>query len=187
MSGITILLIGAIGATLIVIVYYNGFIAKRNRADQAFSTIDVMLKKRCDLVPNLVAVVKEYARHERDVLEKVTALRARAVEAGNPDERLRANNELGHRLHGLMIQVERYPELKANANFLHLQHSLNEIEEQLAAARRTFNASVTAYNTSVQMFPGSMLAGWFHFTERPLLEIDARERENPDIGKQFNS
>lgn len=172
---------------LLAIVYYNGFVAKRNRVDQAFSTIDVMLKRRFDLIPNLVATVKEYARHERDVLEKITALRARALEAAGPDDRLRAANELGHQLHGLMVQMEQYPELKANANFIQLQRSLNEVEEQLAAARRTFNASVTAYNTSIQMFPGSVLAGMFHFAERPLLEIDAGERENPDIGALFKA
>lgn len=187
MSGLMILLIVILIAALMMVFYYNGFIAKRNRADQAFSTIDVMLKRRCDLVPNLVAVVKEYASHEREVLEKITALRSRAVESGDADERLRANNELGHQLHGLMIQMERYPELKANTNFLHLQHSLNEVEEQLAAARRTFNASVTDYNTAIQMFPGTLLAGWFHFAPRPLLEIDARERETPEVGKLFNS
>lgn len=183
---IVLLVVGALG--IILLLYYNGFIRKRNLIEQAFSSIDVMLKKRCDLVPNLVATVKEYMRHESETFGKITALRAQAMDPkSDSGERLRANNELGRQVRGLMLQVENYPELKASQNFLLLQHSLNEIEEQLAASRRAFNATVNDYNTSIEMFPGNLLARMFSFTRRPLLETDAAERKNIDAGAAFES
>lgn len=183
-----VILIVAAVILLLLLYYYNTFIGKRNLVDQAFSTIDVMLKKRCDLVPNLVATVKEYMRHEAGVLEKITALRARAIDPGlGRDERLQANNELGRGIGALMVQVENYPQLKADTNFLQLQRSLNETEEQLAASRRTFNAAVTDYNTAIQMAPGNLVAGLFAFRPRTLLEADERERRNPDVAALFNS
>ncbi|MDR0363286.1 MAG: LemA family protein [Planctomycetota bacterium] len=171
-----------------VLGYYNGFVAKRNLAAQAFSTIDVMLTKRADLVPNLVATVKEYMGYEAGTLTKITELRARALDRNLPaDERVRANDDLGQGLRGLMVQLENYPQLKANENFLNLQHSLNEVEEQIAASRRTCNAAVTSYNTSLEMFPGSVVANWFSFGKKPLLEATERERVAPRVGDLFRS
>lgn len=175
-------------AALAVLGYYNGFVAKRNLAAQAFSTIDVMLTKRADLVPNLVATVKQYMGHENETLTKIAEYRSRAVDKNaTPDQRVEANNALAQGLRGLMIQVENYPQLKANENFLNLQHSLNEIEEQLAASRRTYNAAVTGFNTGLEMFPGSIVAGWFSFEKKPLLEASERERKNPDVAGLFKS
>lgn len=172
-------------AVIVVIAYYNGFIAKRNMADNAFATIDVMLKKRCDLIPNLVATVKEYMQHEQQTFARIAELRSRAMEAKTPDEAVAAHRDLGAAVRSLMVQVEQYPQLKANENFMLLQRSLNEIEEQLSAARRTFNAAVTEWNNSVQMFPGNILAGVFGFAGRSLLETSADDRKNPDVKSLF--
>ena len=187
MSILTVLLIIIVVGCLFLVFYYNSFISKRNLADQAFSTIDVMLKKRCDLVPNLVASVKEYMKHEAGTLTKIAELRSKAMDNNAPvDERIAANNQLGRSLRGLMVQVENYPDLKANENFLQLQRTLNEIEEQLSAARRGFNAAVTDFNNATDMFPGNVLAGFFGFKRRELLAASEEERKNPDVKSLFN-
>lgn len=174
-------------AAIAFALYYNSFVGKRNSADLAFSTIDVLLKKRYDLIPNLVASVKQYMTHESETFTKVAELRTRAMAAPSADEAVALNNQLGAALRGLMVQVERYPELKANENFLQLQRSLNEMEEQLSAARRSYNASVTEWNNAVQMFPGNLFAGLFGFARRALLETPEAERANPDVGGLFKA
>ena len=184
--GLVILIVVVVLAVGVYVLYYNGFVNKRNMAEQAFSTIDVMLKKRCDLVPNLVATVRQYMEHEASTLTKISEYRSRAMDPkAGTDARVSANNEMGRLLGGLMVQVENYPELKANVNFLNLQGSLNEIEEQLSAARRAFNAAVTDYNTSVEMFPGSIIASNHGFKRRALLEIAPADRERPDVHSLF--
>ncbi len=165
---------------LFFIFTYNSLVSARNMVNTSFSTIDVMLKKRYDLIPNLVATVKGYAKHESEVLQKVTELRKQAMSSGHdPDRAVHLNNRMGQLLAGLMVRVESYPQLKANENFLRLQASLNEVEEQLAAARRAFNAAIKDYNNLVQMFPTNMVASMAGFRTRQFFHIPKVERKNP--------
>jgi len=175
---------GVFGLTFLLI--YNGLISKKNQVDNAFAGIDVQLKKRYDLIPNLVSTVKEYAKHERDTLEKITMLRSQAMAPGvERENEVKINNELTGLLGGLKFQMEAYPDLKANSNFLDLQSSLNEVEAQLSAARRTFNASVTDYNNGVQMFPSSIFASFMGLKTKTLFEAAPEERKNQDVKKLF--
>lgn len=177
----------ALFLVLVGIGYYNAFVARRNAVEQAFSTIDVMLQKRFDLVPNLVATVQQYMRHEGDTLTRIAELRGRAAdERADSDSRVQAANAMNRLIGGIMLQVENYPELKANANFTELQQSLEGMEEQIAAARRAFNAAVTLFNNSVEMFPGNIVAGLFGFRRRTLLETPEAERKNPDVKSLFS-
>ena len=188
-TGIVVVVVLAVGAllALVVIGYYNSFVTKRNMSEQAFSTIDVMLKKRCDLVPNLVATAKQYMTHENETLTQIAAFRSRITDPkASPDSRVAANNQMNRLIGDIMVQVEKYPDLKANQNFTELGRTLNDLEEQLSAARRTFNAAVTSFNNSVEMFPGSLVANSFGFKRLALLEIPAEDRKNPDVHALFN-
>ena len=158
---------------LVVISMYNSLVRKRNQIENAFSTIDVMLKRRFDLIPNLVATVQQYAKHEADTFAAITEMRNKTYTS-----QVRTQ---------FFAVAENYPELKASENFLQLQRSLNETEEQLAAARRTYNASVTDYNNAVQTFPINLLAGMFGFTRKAVLTIPEAERVTPDVKNLFNS
>lgn len=172
---------------LFIITGYNRLIRRRNDADKAFATIDAMAKKRYDLIPNLVATVQKYMQHERETLTEITELRAKAVSGNLSDnEKVDLNNKIGRALGGIMVAVENYPELKANQNFLQLQGSLNEVEEQLSAARRAYNAAVTDYNNAVQMFPSNMFALMFGFKAKLLFEISEQERQNVDVKALFS-
>ena len=184
--GLIIVAIVVVVALLIVFGMYNGLIGKKNAVENAFASIDTILKKRYDLIPNLVASVKQYMQHERGLIEKVTELRARAI-SGNvaPDEAIALNNEINRALGGIMVAVENYPDLKASENFLQLQRSLNEVEEQLSAARRAFNAAVTDFNNAVEMFPTNIMAGMMHYARRQLFEIPETERQNPNVKDLF--
>jgi LemA protein len=165
---------------------YNGLVGKKNAVENAFASIDTYLKKRYDLIPNLVATVKQYMEHERGLLEKVTELRARALSgSAPPDEQVAINNELNKALGGIMVAVENYPQIKANESFTMLQRSLNEVEEQLSAARRAFNAAVTDFNNAVEMFPTNIMAGMMHYTRRQLFEVPETERATPDVKTLF--
>ncbi len=172
---------------IFIIVMVNSLIGKKNQVENAFAGIDVQLKKRCDLVPNLVAAVQKYMTHERGVLEDVTALRAKAMEPGLPaDERMRLDGQLSGMLRNLMVQVESYPQLKASENVMQLQRSLNEVEEQIAAIRRTYNAAVTDYNNAVEMFPSNLIAGMMSYRRRELFSIPEADRANVDVQALFN-
>tara|TARA_B100000959_G_C14777375_1_gene540065 strand:- start:200 stop:757 length:558 start_codon:yes stop_codon:yes gene_type:complete len=167
---------------------YNRLIGKRNQAENAYGSIDVYLEKRFDLIPNLVSTVKTYMEHEANVLTEITEKRARAVSGGiRPEQNLELAQQAEAALQGIMVQVENYPDLKANTNFLHLQGSLNEIEEQLSAARRTYNAAVTAYNNAVDMFPSSIIAGMMNFGRKDILETKVEKRETPQVNELFNA
>jgi LemA protein len=167
---------------LFVALTYNGLVARRNRCESAFSTIDVMLKKRYGLIPNLVETVKGYAAHERETFEELARLRAEAAGGRlSSEQAVAANNRITALLGNVLAVVESYPQLKASANFMHLQRSLNEIEEQVAAARRAFNAAVMDLNNSVQMFPGSIIAGIFGVRPRSFLDAPPQERVAPDV------
>ena len=178
---IGIVLVGSLVVGMVVPAY-NRFVALRNRADQSFATVDVMLKRRYDLVPNLVACVTGYLNHEREALVEIAALRTKAMASGlSQDDALDIGRLAGGHLSRIMVAVEGYPQLRASANFLQLQHSLNEVEEQLAAGRRAFNAAVTEYNNAVQMFPSNVMARMFGFRLRRLFEVAGPERPARDV------
>lgn len=161
-----------------VLFTYNSLVNLRNQVRLAFSTIDVQLKMRFDLVPNLVETVKGYAAHESEVLENVTLARNQAA---SPGAGWQAQENLQLAVGTLIARAEAYPDLKASSHFLMLQRQLAECEAQIAAARRTYNASVMDYNNSVEMFPSSLIAGLFRFTRKPEFEIAIAEREAPDV------
>jgi len=172
---------------LVLILIYNTLVSRRNDVDNAFATIDVQLKMRYDLIPNLVSTVKEYMQHERSTLEQVTSLRAKALRPDmRPDETVRLDNQIGRALTSIMVSAENYPDLKANENFKNLQLTLMEVEGQVAAARRNYNSAVTIYNTSLQTFPTAPLAQILHFYARELFQANSTERANVDISKLFN-
>jgi len=161
-----IILAVIIVAALWSISVYNGLVGMRQRVGQAFADIDVQLKQRHDLIPNLVETVKGYAAHERGTLEAVVAARNAAVSAQGPAAQAAAENALGGALRQLFALSEAYPDLKANSNFQQLQAELTDIENKIAAARRFFNNAVQEYNTSIQQFPAALFAATFGFTPR---------------------
>jgi LemA protein len=163
---------------------YNRLVRLRNGADNAFASIDVQLKQRCDLIPRVVDTVRGYMTHERDVLETLTELRMRAIggDAG-PAERMALDGQMSGLLRGIIARAEAYPDLKAGQTVVGLQRSLNEVEAQIAAARRTYNAAVTAYNTAIESVPANLVAGPFGFSRRPLFEAAPEDRAVPDVGR----
>lgn len=171
---------------LFVLYIYNSLVSDQNLADSAFSTVDVMLKKRWDLIPNLVAAVKGYMRHESEVLQQVARLRGEAMAAKNTSGRIAIEDELTGALGRLRGLVENYPDLKASDNMLHLQRSLTECEEQISAARRTFNAAILQYNNRVEVFPHVLIAKLFGFRRRDFFGIEESEREAPQVRGEFN-
>ena len=163
---------------LVLIGVNNSMIAARNRVDESWSGIDVQLKRRHDLVPNLVETVKGYATHEREVFEKVTAARAEATKAHTPADAAQKEGQLTAALTDLRAVAENYPDLRATENFQKLQNELTEIEDEIQASRRIYNSNVQTYNTKIQVFPNSLLANSRGFTPREFFEIeDARDRE----------
>ena len=161
-----------------VLITFNGLVNLRNQVRLAFATIDVQLKMRHDLVPNLVETVKGYASHEQDTLEAVTAARNLAAQ---PGAGWQAQENLQHAVGTLIARAEAYPDLKASGHFLMLQRQLSECEAQIAAARRSYTSSVMDYNNRVEMFPSSLVAGVFNFPRKPEFEIAIEEREVPDV------
>jgi len=182
-----IVLIIAAAVLIAGIGIYNNLISKKNQVANAFSAIDVMLKKRFDLLPNLVETVKQYMQYEGDILNRITELRSRASGAGVSEaDKLALDSQIGQAVKGLMVNVENYPDLKANQNFINLQQTWTESEEQIAAARRNYNSSVTVYNNAVMMFPGNMFAGMLGYQPLQVLETAATERENISAKELFN-
>jgi LemA protein len=155
---------------LALILSYNGLVRFRNRIDNAWSQIDVQLKRRYDLIPNLVETVKGYAAHERQVFENVTQARANAINAQGPAQQAEAENVLSGALKSLFAVAEAYPELKANQNFLSLQEELTSTEDRVAYARQFYNDSVLSYNNKLQTFPRNVIAGMFNFEKREYFE-----------------
>ena len=182
MAGIIILVVVLLVVIGIPIAMYNTLVGKRNQVRNIFGTMDAMLKKRWDLIPNLVSTVKGYADHERQLFEKVTEARAQAQSGQlNNDQKVGLENSFMQLLGVVRATVENYPQLKASENFMHLQRTLNELEEQISAARRAYNASVTDYNNAVQMFPTNIIANMFNFKEMTLFQIEVNERQNPQV------
>lgn len=172
---------------LIAIVLYNGLIRKKNEVDNAFGGIDVQLKKRYDLIPNLVATVQQYATHEKDLLQRVTELRAQTLSNQlSTNEKVALDNQMSGALRNLMVSVENYPDLKANENFLNLQRNLNEVESQISAARRAYNAAVTSFNNGIETFPGNLMAGMMGLSRKQVFETPMTERKNVNVKNLFN-
>lgn len=173
----TIIVIAVIVVLILAVVgIYNNLVKLRNNRENAFADIDVQLKQRYDLVPQLVATVKGYAAHEKELLESITAARSAAVNATSIDDKIKADQQLTSALAGLKVQVEAYPDLKANQNFLQLQGELADIENKLAAVRRYFNSATRELNNAVQTFPNNLLAGMFGFHKEAMYEIEASQR-----------
>ena len=176
-----LIVIGIVAVIVVVAVasMYNGLVKLRNNRENAFANIDVQLKQRYDLVPQLVNTVKGYAGHEKETLEKVTAARAAAMKANTVDEKVAADKALSGALAGLRVSLEAYPELKANENFLQLQNELADIENKLSAARRFFNSATREFNNACEVFPSNIVAGMFGFKRAPMYEAtEGRETLN---------
>lgn len=167
---------------LFVVTAYNGLIKLRNAVEEAFSTMDVYMKKRFDLIPNLVETVKGYAGHEAETLEKIVNARNQAASSATTEERLKNENMLSGALRSLFALSEGYPDLKANQNFLDLQGQLRVVEEDISNSRKYYNGTVRNYNTRTEVFPYNIIAGIFGFTRKPLYEVaDEAERENVKV------
>jgi LemA protein len=160
---------------------YNGLVKRRNQVDNAWSQIDVQLKRRHDLIPNLVETVKGYAAHERGTFEAVTQARANAINAQSPAQQAQAENVLSGALKSLFAVAEAYPDLKANQNFLNLQEELTSAEDRVAYARQYYNDSVLSYNTQIQKFPTVLLAGMFNFEKREFYDAEPEATETPQV------
>ncbi|HOX10420.1 MAG TPA: LemA family protein [Candidatus Moranbacteria bacterium] len=178
-----IVLVVAVVLVVSGVVIYNGLIKLKNRVDEAWSDIDVQLKRRYDLIPNLVNAVKGYATHEKELFEKVTAARTAAMGAGTPAQKEQAENMLSGTLKSLFAVAENYPDLKANQNFLELQRELTDTEDKIQAARRFYNGNVRDFNTKIQVFPTNIFAGMLNFTKREFFA--AEEGEKGVVNVQF--
>ena len=165
---------------------YNLLVKLRNNRENAFADIDVQLKQRHDLIPQLVATVKGYASHEKETLDMVVSARTGAINARNIDEKIVAENALSSALAGLKVTVEAYPDLKANTNFMQLQEEISDIENKLAAVRRYFNSATKELNTAVEMFPGNIIAGMFGFHKEMMFDLGVPERKVLEQAPQIN-
>jgi LemA protein len=182
----TIAIIVVVAILIIAVLYYiakrNSIIASRNRVDESWSGIDVQLKRRHDLVPNLVETVKGYAEHESATFEKTTQARAAAMQAQGVEETAKAEQQLTQALADVKAVAENYPTLRATENFQQLSRNLSELEDEIQASRRIYNSNVQSYNTDIQQFPGSIIANQGGFTAREYFEIeDAAERNAPQV------
>jgi LemA protein len=174
-----------IAILVILVILFNSLIRSRNQVDEAWSDINVQLKRRYDLIPNLVETVKGYAAHESGVFEKVTQARAAAMNAGTLGEKLKDENMLSGALKSLFAVSEAYPELKANQNFMQLQADLTDTEDKIQAARRFYNGNVKDFNTKIQTFPGNVMASMFNFTKREFFGIDENGPEAQPVKVSF--
>lgn len=181
MAAVAVLIGIIVLVALWVIAIYNKLVRQRNDVDNAWAQIDVQLKRRHDLIPNLVETVKGYAKHERETFEMVTKARTMAMNAQSMPERAQAENMITGALKSIFALAENYPELKANQNFLALQEELSSTENRVAFSRQYFNDSVRGYNTSIQSFPDNIIAGQFGFSKRDFFEAPAEEREAPKV------
>ena len=177
-----IILIGIIALVgIFVAVQYNGFIKLRNSVKEAFSTMDVYLKKRWDLIPNLVETVKGYAKHESSVLEKVVELRNLSYDKMSPEDKIETNKKLSNGILNLMAVAESYPELKANQNFTNLSNELSQIEDEIANSRKYYNAVVRNLNNKIEMFPSNIIANIFNFEQEKMFETSSEEKNNVKV------
>lgn len=186
MNPTALIIIGIIAViALLIVSMYNGLIRLKNRVDEAFSDMDVQMKRRYDLIPNLVETVKGYAAHEKETLDRVISARSAAMSAhdsGDVDTQIKAENALSSTLKSIFALSENYPDLKANQNFLELQRELTDTEDKIMASRRFYNGNVRDFNTKLQVFPTNIFGRWLGFSERKFFEIaDAKERETVQV------
>lgn len=165
----------------VLIGFYNRIITLRNKVDSAFSDVDTQLKRRYDLIPNIMETVKGYVKHEKETLEKVTKLRAQAIDAGNMADQSATENMLSSALKSVFALAENYPELKADTSFLGLQENLSEVEEAINLSRRYYNGTVKDFNTNIEVFPGNIFAKFFNFVKRDFFEAEEGERSNVKV------
>lgn len=185
-QNIILLAVGGV-VFLYIIITYNRFVSLTNKAHNAFSNIDVMLKKRNDLIPNLVSAVKGYMKHEQETLQSLTALRSQAMQSGiSDDQKMHLNNQISKTMGGLMVSMEAYPDLKASDNVMHLQRSIIEIEEQLSASRRSYNMAVTQFNNALQMFPSNIIGKMLSYKRKTFFEATASEKKQVDVAEMMN-
>jgi LemA protein len=177
MTGLLIVLAIVIILIIIVISAYNRLVRLRNNRENAFADIDVQLRQRHDLIPQLVDAVKGYMKHERELLTEITNARAAAMQAGTINEKIDAEARLSKALGGIQVAVEAYPDLKANQNFMQLQEEISDVENKLAAVRRFFNAATKELNVAVQVFPSNIIAGIFGFRKEPMFDLGERREE----------
>jgi len=179
---VIVIVVIVVVALLLVVAAYNRLVRTRNQVDSAWAQIEVQLKRRWDLIPNLVETVKGYAAHERGTFDSVTEARAAAQRAQGPAQQAQAEGILGQALGRLFAVAEAYPELKANQNFLELQSQLDDTENRIAASRQVYNDAVLTYNNAIQTFPAVVLANTFGFTKREFFEVEqAAERDAPRV------
>ncbi|MCX6730360.1 MAG: LemA family protein [Candidatus Roizmanbacteria bacterium] len=176
-----ILIVAAVMLVLYLISMYNGFIVLRTRIQEALSGIDVQLKRRADLIPNLVETVKGYAKHEKEVFENVTKARASMMSADSLQEKADANNQMSGALKSLFAVAESYPELKANTNFQDLQRQLEDTEDKVSFSRQFYNSNVLEFNSKVQLFPGNIIAGMFGFKTAEFFAATEEEKKKIDV------
>ena len=184
MSTTLILIIVLVVIVLILVSVYNRLVKLRNHRENAFADIDVQLKQRYDLIPQLVETVKGYAKHEKETLARVIELRNQAVAATSIDGKIAAENQLSSVLAGLKVTLEAYPDLKANQNFLQLQEEMSDIENKLASVRRFFNSATKEFNNAVETFPSNIIAGMFGFSKAPMFDLGtdrATHEEAPKV------
>lgn len=188
MIAIAGIIIAVIVGVIVVwlIAAYNGFVRANNNCEEAFATMDVYMKKRYDLIPNLVETVKGYAAHESNTLQKVVEARNMAQSASTVEERAQAENILSGTLKSLFAISEAYPDLKANQNFMDLQSQLQRIEDEIANSRKYYNAVVKLFNNKCQMFPSNIIANVFHYTRKPMFEVE-NEEERRNVKVDFNA
>lgn len=174
-----------IGVILLVLIYtfavYNSFVKLTNKTNEAFSTMDVYLKKRWDLIPNLIEIVKGYAKHEKDTLESVIKLRNNAYDDMSDSDKLKANEQIAKGINKIMLLSENYPELKADQNFRDLSSKLTKVEDDIANSRKYYNGTIRIFNNKVEMFPSNIFAKIFGYKSRKMFEANANERENIKI------
>lgn len=173
---------------IILVLMYNSLVSKKNQVENIFASVDTQLKKRYDLIPNLVATVSKYMEHEKSLFSEVTKLRSQANKPNISDEnKMQLDAKMSSALGSIMIAVENYPELKANENVMHLQGTLNEVEEQISAARRSYNQAVTDYNNAIEMVPSSFMASAMNYRKKDVFVIDETQRKNINVKELFNS
>lgn len=171
------LIIIALALILLPIFLYNSLVSKKNTVKESYSGIEVQLKRRYDLIPNLVNTVKGYAKHESETFENITKARTQAMHSNNIHDKAKAENEITETLKSLFAVSENYPALKADQNFLHLQQELSDTEDKLSASRRFYNSAVKSLNTSIESVPTNIIAGIFKFQKAEFFEIDSSEKE----------
>ena len=181
-----LIVLGVIG--LILVFMYNTLISRKNQVENIFGSVDAVLKKRFDLIPNLISSVQQYMSHEKELLEKITQWRSQAMKPNISDEtKIELDQKMSSALGSIMVAVENYPDLKANENIMHLQRTLTEVEAQISAARRAYNQAVTDYNNSIEMFPTNIMANMMRFTRKAVFETAETERKNVNVKELFKS